>query len=1065
MSANANIRVHVLIAMICLGLTAGIAIAAEVVAQRRAESAYQSIVDDSRAAMLTRIESYMLGLNGLAAFYDASDDVTAGDWASYVAALDIDRTLPGVLGLGLVQPVDGPELVDMLDSVRAAGERELVVHPETGRAEKMIVRYIEPAPSNEAARGLDISFEETRRSAAVLARDTGVAQMTGPIELVQRGGETWGALLLRPIYDITPIPETVDARKAAHLGWVYAPFFMEEALSGLSASQGDLYGVTVSDGDQIIYHSGHDDTASHYVRSEDIPVYGRTWSVTWESSPAFDGLHHSPAPYIVLVTGFCTTMLLWFYLRTLATRETEINRLVDKKTRALSDRVQQNRAVIENSVFGVIHLDADGIVQSSNAASCNLLGLDKTALKGRRLADLIKPDNPEIDSAVPQMATALRNGELRNLEMQTNVWHRSNGKSVQSVLLRDVTEEIQSQKTIRAAEERWNLALQGAEIGVFDVDLTTNTSIVSDTWRRMMEVPDDVNINAQEHFFSRVHPDDLLALQAADLAAIKGKVPRSISEFRVSMPDGKWRWLRSDAVVVQRGADGTALRLIGAQTDITALRAAEMARNQSEELLQLVIDRAPVGTAILDQNGILTRANGALSNLTGHDEKELVGSHLGSILMPEERDAILAAVADLQGDSKRNYRGEHRICCAGDDVRWGLIKVSWAFDPAQGTVIFIVQINDITEEKRAELVKNEFIATISHELRTPLTSIKGALGLIAAKRSDEISAPSARLLEIASANTNRLIALVNDILDLEKITAGKMDFNIQRHDAAALVTEALENNRPLLLKNSLTFRVVDRSDRAEVMVDADRMAQILNNLLSNACKFAPTGSAVVVEILRSDNMVRFDVTDRGPGVPQAFRSRIFGAFSQADSSDTRQKGGTGLGLSICRQMVEKMGGQIGFESDPDVRTTFHFTCPLATAPQPGKVEVPVITTDLSRKVILHLEDDDDFAEVILYGLGDIADITKAATLTEARQRMEERSYDLILVDWVLRDGDVACLLDELVIAQPKARIVVLSSADLTFCKDRIDLAMTKSRDGLPDIVANLKQEMMKTAVA
>jgi signal transduction histidine kinase len=184
-------------------------------------------------------------------------------------------------------------------------------------------------------------------------------------------------------------------------------------------------------------------------------------------------------------------------------------------------------------------------------------------------------------------------------------------------------------------------------------------------------------------------------------------------------------------------------------------------------------------------------------------------------------------------------------------------------------------------------------------------------------------------LEIATVNTDRLINLVNDILDLEKISAGKMDFNLDSIRATDLVSVALESNRPLLLNSALTFRLIDMSGGAHVLADENRIAQVLINLLSNACKFAPPKTAIAVQISVVDDMVRFDVTDRGPGVPDAFRDRIFGAFSQADSSDTRQKGGTGLGLNISRQIVERMGGTIGFDSEPDVRTTFYFTCPIA----------------------------------------------------------------------------------------------------------------------------------------
>jgi len=305
-------------------------------------------------------------------------------------------------------------------------------------------------------------------------------------------------------------------------------------------------------------------------------------------------------------------------------------------------------------------------------------------------------------------------------------------------------------------------------------------------------------------------------------------------------------------------------------------------------------------------------------------------------------------------------------------------------------------------------------------------------------------------LEIAAVNTNRLIYLVNDILDLEKITAGKMEFDIGSYAAVNIVTDALENNRPLLLKNELSFKLVDRSDGACILVDDDRIAQVLGNLLSNACKFAPRGTAVVVDISVDGDEVRFDVTDRGVGVPTSFRDRIFSPFSQAGSSDTRQTGGTGLGLNISKQVIEKMGGTIGYDSEPNVRTTFYITCPLAPKSK-LIVPSPIDAAPAKKKVILHLEDDSDFAKIISYGLADLAVVTTCATLADVRLRMKERVFDLILVDWALRDGDASGLLDKLVAAQPTARIVVLSSSETAISETRVDMAMTKSRDGIPSV--------------
>ena len=1055
-------RIHILIAAVCLLLTVSLAYGAYIVSERRAESAYRSLVDDSRAALLMRLDSYLLALDGLSAFLGASDNVSALDWSHYVETLKIEETLPGVLGMGLILPVQGAELGALQRAARAAGEPEIVIHPETGRPDKMIVRYIAPGGANDLARGLDVAFEPKRVAAAEAARDDGQPRITGPVALVQNEQEGPGALLLRPFYDGGLIPQDVAGRRAAHAGWVYAPFFANDALAGLTAGQDHLFDVTVLDGAETIYQSDVSDATSRYVRTQTIDVFGRSWSMTWASTPAFDNLHNSFAPYFVLVAGLSATLLLWRYLRLQDRRADEIRALVDSKTRALSDRVRQNRSVIDNSVFGVVNLDEEGRIVAANPAAKAILGRGAEDLFNVPLDSLVTLDDPSRVQTGPRRATITADGKLKHLEVQANVWRRSDGTHQQSVLLRDVTEETQSRDALCQAEQRWNLALEGAEIGVFDVDLTTNTSVVSDTWRRLMDVPADVALDTQAHFFSRVHPDDIHRIVDADRAAILGHAPRSISEFRIHFDNGSWRWMRSDAVVVERSPSGRALRLIGSQTDITALRTAQQAHMHGEEMLRLVIDRAPVGTAILDLNGDITRSNAALTHMTQFEANDLAGQHFGTLICAEEQDALLSAIGTLRGEPRRTYRGEHRINCADGDVRWGLVKVSWALDPAQEMEIYIVQINDITQEKRAELVKSEFIATISHELRTPLTSIKGALGLMAAQVKAGKQAGSGRLLEIAISNTNRLIGMVNDILDLEKMTAGKLEFRVAAHTASAIVNETIEQNRPLLLKNELSFRFVDQTGGAQVLVDDARVAQVLSNLLSNACKFAPAGSPIVVHLTADDDTVRVAVTDSGPGVPAAFKDRIFLPFSQADSSDTRQKGGTGLGLNISRQMIERMGGTIGYTSEPDVRTTFFFTMPRWHAPE--LAVVPSAEKD-ARKKILHLEADSDFAEVIRYSMADLARVTSAKTLDEARARMAEQTFDLILVDWSLRDAEASCLLDELIAAQPDARIVALSSTEPASDEYRVDHAMLKSREELPDIVANLRDEMHKIVAA
>lgn len=231
----------------------------------------------------------------------------------------------------------------------------------------------------------------------------------------------------------------------------------------------------------------------------------------------------------------------------------------------------------------------------------------------------------------------------------------------------------------------------------------------------------------------------------------------------------------------------------------------------------------------------------------------------------------------------------------------------------------------------ANLAKSDFLATVSHELRTPLTSIRGALALIAGGVAGELPAAAKPLIDIAHKNSERLILLVNDILDMEKIEAGKMEFNIGPVKLMPLLLLALDGNRAYAeqykVDYALESELASELSGALVSVDGNRMMQVFANLLSNAAKYSPAGGRVLITVARIDHHLRVTVIDNGPGIPDEFRARIFQKFAQADSSDARQKGGTGLGLSIAKAIIEKMGGNIGFDMQPGVQTAFFVELP------------------------------------------------------------------------------------------------------------------------------------------
>jgi signal transduction histidine kinase len=263
---------------------------------------------------------------------------------------------------------------------------------------------------------------------------------------------------------------------------------------------------------------------------------------------------------------------------------------------------------------------------------------------------------------------------------------------------------------------------------------------------------------------------------------------------------------------------------------------------------------------------------------------------------------------------------------------WTLTRASIIRDDEGNPTSVISQVEDIRQRKEMERMKDEFISVVSHELRTPLTAIRGSLGLIAGALSHELSAKIRPLVEIAHKNSERLIVLINDILDIDKIASGKMEFNVQRENLATLVEHAVLDNASYAERFGTAFRAKDIDPDLWVDVDQNRFAQVMANLMSNAAKFSPEGSAVEISAIRSGDHARVTVRDFGEGIPEEFRSRIFERFEQADSSAARSRGGTGLGLYISKQIMDRLNGEMGFETEDHVGTAFWIELPLAAAP-------------------------------------------------------------------------------------------------------------------------------------
>jgi PAS domain S-box-containing protein len=352
------------------------------------------------------------------------------------------------------------------------------------------------------------------------------------------------------------------------------------------------------------------------------------------------------------------------------------------------------------------------------------------------------------------------------------------------------------------------------------------------------------------------------------------------------------------------------------------------AETEQQKFVSLVENSSDfIGMASL--RGRMLFVNPAGRRLVGLDRQEaVIGTYLSQYWTDEtwtriEQVALPAVMADgrWEGDGQlRHFKGHHTV-----DVELNLFVVK---HPHTDEPLCLAMVQrDVTERKRVDRLKGEFISTVSHELRTPLTSIRGALGLIASGVSGVLPPKAQTLVEIAYRNSERLVRLVNDILDIDKIEAGKMVLTLRPVEVMPLVEQALTANRAYAEEFDVHWRVVESLPDARVWADADRFTQVMTNLLSNAAKFSPPSDQVAISVSRRERMIRVAVTDHGPGIPEPFRGRVFQKFAQADASDARQKGGTGLGLSIAKAIVEKMAGHIAFETAPARGTTFYFELP------------------------------------------------------------------------------------------------------------------------------------------
>lgn len=422
-----------------------------------------------------------------------------------------------------------------------------------------------------------------------------------------------------------------------------------------------------------------------------------------------------------------------------------------------------------------------------------------------------------------------------------------------------------------------------------------------------------------------IHPEDL------DATVTSIKLSANTLEdwhltYRVRTQSGSYRWIAAQARP-EHLADGSVL-WHGYQHDIHEQELARKALESNEARLRSLFEFAPIGIALNDlETGQFIDLNSALTQPSGYTREEFINLSYWDLTPQEytlEEEQVLLSLK-----AHGRYGPFEKEYIRKDGSRYPVRLQGMLSQDPEGRLLIWSLIEDITERRRLDKMKDQFIATVSHELRTPLTSINGSLGLLAGGAVGILPEKANVLLQTALRNVQRLSVLISDLLDMEKLVAGKMPMKLMDQALAPLLDEAVESMAGYSEQHKVAIQTPHHWPDIKVNVDGPWLIQALTNLISNAIKFSPQGKPVEISAVLIGSTAEISVRDHGPGVDPAFRSQLFQRFSQADSSDTRKLPGTGLGLAITREISQRLGGSVDYRDANSVGGEFYIRLPGA----------------------------------------------------------------------------------------------------------------------------------------
>lgn len=980
------------------------------------ESELRELTETISLTIANRLNSYADALRGGTGFIAASDSVYRHEWRRYVEALQLRRRYPGINGVGVILPVRAGEEAAMTEAWRRDGAPGFHVHPVPGvrspatppwGGDKYVIVYCEPLDGNETAIGLDIASEPLRRAAAERARDTGESCSTGRIVLVQDSRKRAGFLLLTAIYQADMPIDTVDQRRAAFKGWVYAPFITENFLRGVLGDENsllDMYAFESPDmgaGSLVFSTTGDRAFPEKFDRTNTISLFGHELTLGWHRHRVGARALESPAFWAGVGCAFAT-LLLAGLVASLQQTSRRAGILAESRTKEL----ELAGSALAKNYATLAHTEAE-LVRAKEAAE-----------------------------------EALRELECQKLVLDSHA----------IVAITDVRGRI------TYANSKF------CEISGYSLDELIGND------HRMIN--------------SGIHSPEFFREMYRTIA--RGETWHG--EICNRAKGGQLYWVAT-TIRPFVGPDGKPERYIAVRTDITE-------RKLADEKFRLLFEQSSDAHLLLGPDGIIDCNPAAVRMLRCRDKAHVLGLH-PAVLSPElQPDGRLSLEKCIEMDRAAYTKGFHRfdwIHRRSDGEEFPVEVTLTPITLGQKASLLVVW-HEITERvnyekslhlaketaeklaaeaESANRAKSDFLATMSHEIRTPLNSVLGLGELLLETKLDAEQREWVGMQIEAGRN---LLSIINDILDLSKMEAGKLSLECIPFNPCGVARAAVRMLEPSAAKKSISLQLDLAVGReVELLGDSNRLSQVLVNLVSNAIKFTAKGGVrVAVRWVHPSapgkpGELILSVTDTGIGISPQQQQLLFQKFTQADSSTTRRYGGTGLGLTICRNLIGMMDGTISVTSSAGAGSTFVCRVPLVPSAQGSSSEggIEEETADCSDLTVLLAEDNEANQLIALGMLAKLGcQVVVANNGKEAIDHAVRTRFDVILMDCQMPEVDgyqatEALRALEKGLARPRTPIIALTANALDSDRARCLEVGMDDHVGKPCTLAVLRSVLLR----